>query len=54
VVNFKPLLFGAAVAWIASVIAFFVTYPVQLILLAAMVTVSHIIPGHILRNKSKA
>ena len=53
-VNFKPLLFGAVVAWITSVIAFFVPYPIQLILLAAMVTVSHIIPGHILRNKSKA
>jgi hypothetical protein len=53
-VNFKPLLIGAVVAWVASVVAFFVDYPVQLMILAGMVVISHIIPGHILKNQSKA
>jgi hypothetical protein len=54
VINFRPLLIGAVVAWIASVVAFFVPYPVQLMILAGLVIVSHVIPGHILRNNSKA
>jgi hypothetical protein len=54
VVNFKPLIFGAVIAWIASVVAFFVTYPVQLIIMVGVVLAIDIIPGHLLKNKSKA
>jgi hypothetical protein len=53
-VNFRPLIFGAIASWIASVVSFFMPYQVQLIILAGVLILSHIIPGHILRNHSKS
>jgi hypothetical protein len=53
IVSFKPLLIGAIVAWIGAIASFFTPYTAQLMILAGVVIVSHIIPGHILRNKSK-
>jgi len=53
-VNFKPLIFGATITWIASVISYFMPYQVQLLILAGALVLSHIIPGHILRNLSKS
>jgi hypothetical protein len=54
VVNFKPLLLGAIVAWMASVVAFFVPYQGQLMIMTGVVVVAYIIPGHLLKTKSKA
>jgi len=54
VVNFRPLLLGAVVAWMGSVAAFFVPYQGQLMIMMGVVVVAYIIPGHILKNKSKA
>ncbi len=51
VLRFKPLIAGGIVAWIAAVTAFFVTYQVQLIIMAVTVTVSHLIPGYILKKE---
>jgi len=51
-VNFRPLLIGGVVAWITSIIAFFVPYVVQLAIMAAVVVVSYLIPGYMLRNQS--
>jgi hypothetical protein len=52
-VNFKPLVIGAVLSWIASIAAFFSPYPVQLIIVIIAVIMAYIIPGHILKNKSK-
>jgi hypothetical protein len=54
IVSFKPLIMGAVIAWIASAGSYFADYPIQLLILAGMVIISHVIPGHILRNSSKA
>jgi hypothetical protein len=54
IVNFRPLMVGGVVAWLASLGAFFTEYPIQLIILAVMVIVSHIVPGHMLKNQSKS
>jgi len=54
IVNFRPLIIGAVLAWMASVASFFVSYPAQLVIMAGVVIVAYIIPGHILRTKSKA
>jgi hypothetical protein len=54
VVNFKPFLWGAALAWVASVAAFFVPYLVQLLIMAGVVIVSYIIPGYLLKRLSKS
>lgn len=52
-VNFKPLVIGAVLSWVASVAAFFSPHPVQLLIVFVTVIVAYIIPGHILKNKSK-
>ncbi len=52
-VNFKPLVIGAFLSWAASFAAFFSPYPVQLIIVFVAVIMAYIIPGHILKNKSK-
>jgi hypothetical protein len=51
-VNFKPLIIGAILSWMASVAAFFSPYPVQLVIVFVAVIMAYIIPGHILKNKS--
>jgi hypothetical protein len=54
VVNFRPLLLGAVMAWLASIAAYFVPYNVQLMIMTGVVVVAYIVPGHILKNKSKS
>ena len=52
-VDFKPLIIGAVLSWGASVAAFFSPYQVQLLIVFVAVIMAYIIPGHILKNKSK-
>ena len=52
IVGFKPLKIGAVAAWVCASIAFFqVDYSNHLILLAAAILFSYIIPGHLLAVK---
>jgi hypothetical protein len=51
-VDFKPLIIGAVLSWVASVAAFFSPYQVQLLIVFGAVIMAYIIPGHILKNKS--
>ena len=51
--RFKPLMFGGIANWILAVAAFFVTFKMQLLLLALAVLVGYIIPGYMLRNRYK-
>ncbi|MBN2813939.1 MAG: hypothetical protein JXQ80_07660 [Bacteroidales bacterium] len=52
-VNYKPLIWGALLAWISGIIAFLVPYPVQLLIFTGAVALSYIVPGHLLKIKSK-
>ncbi|MBN1143611.1 MAG: hypothetical protein JXA72_04285 [Bacteroidales bacterium] len=52
-VDFKPLIIGGVLSWMASVAAFFSPYQVQLVIVFVAVIMAYIIPGHILKNKSK-
>lgn len=54
VVNFRPLLLGGVVAWLASVGSFFVPYQGQLMILTGVVVIAYIVPGHLLKIRSKA
>lgn len=51
--RFKPLIAGGIMNWVLGVIAFYVSFEMQLLLLSAAVLVGYIIPGHLLRNKFK-
>ncbi len=47
--RFKPLIIGGAACWILAVVAFFVSFPVQLLLMALTTLVSYLIPGYLLK-----
>jgi len=53
VINYRPLVVGGIISWIAAVVAYFQPYNVQLLLMTATVIVSYVIPGHMLRIEAK-
>ncbi len=48
--KFKPLRYGGIACWLLAAAAFFSPYSMQLLLIAAAILFSYIIPGHILRK----
>jgi hypothetical protein len=53
VINYRPLIIGGVISWLAAVVAYFQPYNVQLLLMTATVIVSYVIPGHMLRIEAK-
>jgi hypothetical protein len=53
VVDFKPLIIGGIISWMAAVLTFFQPYTLQLLLVSVVIIVTYIIPGHMLRVLSK-
>jgi hypothetical protein len=53
VVDFRPLIIGGIISWLAAVVAFFQPYTLQLLIVSVVILVSYIIPGHMLRVLSK-
>lgn len=51
--KFKPLIVGGLINWLMAIIAFFVTYDYQLLLLAFAVLSGYIIPGYLLNKNFK-
>jgi len=52
-INFVPLRWAAAICWAIAVIAVFVTFEIHLLLMAAVMLVSFIIPGYLLKARQK-
>jgi hypothetical protein len=52
VLRFKPFIFGGIAALFLAVLALFFTFDFQLLLLAAAIVVSYLIPAHMLRNQA--
>ncbi|MEP7170403.1 MAG: hypothetical protein ABI855_13615 [Bacteroidota bacterium] len=50
-IKFKPLIIGGIINWLIGIISFFVTFDIQLLLLAAAVLLGYIIPGYMLKSK---
>ena len=50
-IKFKPLIAGGIVNWILCIVAFFVSFEIQLLLLALAVLLGYIIPGHMLKSR---
>jgi uncharacterized membrane protein len=53
ILRFRPLKIGGLSCWGLSVIATFIAYDYQLLLLSAAVTVAWIVPGYMLRARFK-
>jgi hypothetical protein len=49
VLKFRPLLIGGVICWICAIGSLFVSFDIQLLLIAVAVLFSYIIPGHILK-----
>ena len=49
--KFKPLIAGGIVNWILAIVAIFVAFKLQLVVLALAVFFGYIIPGYLLRRK---
>ena len=52
-IKFKPLIFGAAITWLCSINMLFVSFPEKLIFVAVSIAFGYIVPGHILRRRSR-
>ena len=52
VIDFRPLIIGGILSWIAAVVSFFQPHAVQLLIMIGVVIVSYIVPGHLLRRMS--
>lgn len=51
ILKFNPMIYGAFACWILAVVTAFSPFNIQLLLLAASVVISYIIPGHILQYR---
>ena len=52
IIKFKPLMYGGYANWIFAIVAFFVTFQIQLLLLAGAMLFGYIIPGHLLKMRA--
>ncbi len=50
IIKMKLFVFGGIFCWILAIAAFYVTFDIQLLLLAAAIAVAYIIPGHVLNS----
>ncbi len=50
IIKMKWLVFGGISCWILSIIAFYVTFDIQLLLVAAAIAIAYIVPGHMLNS----
>ncbi len=49
VFRFKPLIIGGIGCWVIALVAFFVSFDIQLLLLALATIIGYLIPGYILK-----
>jgi hypothetical protein len=53
-IKFRPLIVGGILAWILAVVAVYLPYDYQMLVAAAAILVSYIIPAYLLRARNKA
>ena len=53
IIKFRPLIWGGILCWALSIVASFITYEYQFLLLSLAVIGAWIIPGYLLRQRSK-
>ncbi len=53
ILKFNPLRVGGVIAWICGVLAFYQSFPEQLLLIMVAIIASYIVPGHLLAKSNK-
>jgi hypothetical protein len=51
--KFRPLVWGAVICWGLTILSTFTTYDTNILICAAAILVSYIIPGYLLRNQHR-
>lgn len=51
--KFRPLVAGGIIAWVIAIVALYLSYDYQLLAGSAAILVSYIIPGHLLKIRSR-
>ena len=51
-IQFKPLIIGGIICWILAVVCVFVHYDFQLLIAAATILSSYIIPGYLIKSNT--
>lgn len=52
-IKFSPLIWGGIGAWVLAVVSPYLTYDANILLMAASILISYIIPGYLLRKQYK-
>ena len=52
IIQFKPLVIGGIICWILAIACVFVQYDYQLLIAAAAILSSYIVPGYLIQSKS--
>jgi hypothetical protein len=52
ILKFKPLIVGGILAWLIAIVTFFTKSEVQLLLMAAAIIVSYLVPGYMLKHRN--
>lgn len=52
ILQFRPLQVGGAICWVLAVAATFVSYQDQILLSAAAILASYLVPGYMLKNRT--
>ena len=50
IIKMRLLVAGGICCWVLSVICFYVTFDIQLLLLAAAIAIAYIVPGHVIHS----
>jgi hypothetical protein len=50
IIKMKLLITGGIICWMLSIIAFYVTFDIQLLLLAGAIAIAYIVPGHVINS----
>ncbi|NOZ47815.1 MAG: hypothetical protein GXO79_13695 [Chlorobi bacterium] len=53
VINFKPLIYGGILLWIAAVVSFIFSGEIQLLVSGISIMIGYLIPGYMLKSKNK-
>ncbi len=53
VIRFKPLIVGAILCWVITIVSFYLSFQQQLLCIAAAITVSYLIPGYLIKYNKK-
>ena len=53
ILKFRPLIIGGLIAWVLAIVAVFLEYDYQILMAAAAIPISYIIPAYLIQGRRK-